>query len=276
MTDTRERKIDETVERLIAEQNDKTRNFIFCAHCEEHNVEYKLLRRHSTPIILQAILSEFKRSPLESIVPRDYVFRTILKPFIWTHGWSGDLEYVIRENNNRLWVNAIAFARKELVENKPQILIESKAVPENGFQLNTGAADHARRHLAKVEAQAVRAEKERAGGAPKPKWISDGPVVEDALYIMNDPKRPVSCKIGAGKGDCKAREEEARLTTDSEAKIVHVQPIGCGLAKRALDSALFRLGRTYQVKDGWVDCKWSMAVPVLEALGKDAQRLFPT
>ena len=90
---------------------------------------------------------------------------------------------------------------------------------------------------------------------------------------MFDPKRPDRCKIGAGNGDCTARQTEARRWTDGEAKLVHVEHIGSGYALKAEDFlARKQLGfKGHRVNGEWVHCKWSLAVPILEALGKQAR-----
>ena len=138
----------------------------------------------------------------------------------------------------------------------------------------TGAEHMVQKHLHEQEVQALRARHEQADGSPKKKWKRVETEVEDcnAIYIMLDPKRPDCCKIGAGNGNCKARETVAQLWTDGEAKLVHVEPIGSGLALRAETSARKKLERAgHRVNGEWVHCKWSLAVPVLEALGRQAR-----
>ena len=170
------------------------------------------------------------------------------------------------------WSNAVDWARVDLV--KDGLLMRATDVPGSGYQLVTGAEHMVQKHLREQEVQALRARDEQADGSPKKKRKRVEAEVEDcnAIYIMFDPKRPDRCKIGAGNGDCTARQTEARLWTDGEAKLVHVEHIGSGYARKAEDSARKQLGfKGHRVNGEWVHCKWSLAVPILQALGKQAR-----
>ena len=147
-------------------------------------------------------------------------------------------------------------------------------VPGGGYQLVTGAEHRVQKHLREQEVQILRALHEQADGSPRVKRKRVEAEVEDcnAIYIMFDPKRPNRCKIGAGNGDCIARRTVARLWTDGEAELVWVEHVGSGYAQKAEISARRQLElKGHRVKGEWVECKWSLAVPILQDLGNRAR-----
>jgi hypothetical protein len=170
------------------------------------------------------------------------------------------------------WSKSIDWARGDLVTDK--LLMSANEVPGSGYQLVTGAEHMAQEHLREQEVQTLRALHEQTDGSPRIKRKRVEAEVEDcnAIYIMFDPKRPDRCKIGAGNGDCTSRQTEARRWTDSEAKLVHVEHIGSGYALKAEVSARKQLElKGHRVNGEWVHCKWSLAVPILQALGNQAR-----
>lgn len=267
-SDNRQREIDELIERLMAEKHNRTSVEVITNNSEEWGHDLAVMRDHAEPIILTELM-EYR--PPGAIVPCDFMDRLILRTFLASHRWRLSLEVRLKGGNLR-WVNAVAFARKQLVE--LGLLMSADAVSGGDYQLVTGAEDMARKRLFQQEVQALRAQHEQADGSPKKKRKRVEAEVEDcnAIYIMFDPKRPDRCKIGAGNGDCTARQTEARRWTDGEAKLVHVEHIGSGYALKAENSARKQLGfKGHRVNGEWVHCKWSLAVLILQALGKQAR-----
>ena len=268
----RQREIEELIERLMAEKHNRTSAEVITNNSKEWDHDHAVMRYHAAPIIL----TELGCRPPGTMVPKDFMERHILRSFLASHPWRELLE--LRLNGGILkWANAVDWARGDLVKDK--FLMKAPDVPGSGYQLVTGAEHMVQEHLREQEVQALRARHELADKSPKKKRKRVGAEVEDcnAIYIMFDPKRPDRCKIGAGNGDCKARETEAKRWTDGEAKLVHVEHIGSGLAQKAETSARKQLELAgHRVNDEWVECKWSLAVPVLETLGRQARGQFAT
>jgi hypothetical protein len=265
----RQRAIEELIERLMAEKNNRTSVDVITNNSEEWDHDHAVMRNHAAPIIL----TELEYCPPGAIVPKNFMERHILRTFLASHTWRPSLE--LRLNGGILkWSNVVDWARGDLVNDG--LLMRATDVPGSGYQLVTGAQYMVQKHLREHEVQALRARDEQADGSPKKKRKRVEAEVEDcnAIYIMFDPKRPDRCKIGAGNGDCIARQTEARRWTDGEAKLVHVEHIGSGYALKAEDSARKQLGfKGHRVNGEWVHCKWSLAVPILQALGKQARDL---
>jgi hypothetical protein len=259
--------IDERVERLMRERHDGASLDVIAGHYEEYLHEFRLLTAHSKRVILLECLSN------GSIVKCNFMERKILTTFMDTHVWYPSLE-VRFEGGLIRWVNAIAHARKELVNEEK--LMKADKVPGHGFLLVTGAEEIARKTLHDQDMESIRTEKEtELNGAKKKRKRAEAEVEDpDAVYIIVDPKRPGCCKIGAGNGKCLARLSVARLWTNGEAELKHVEPVGSGKALRVEHSVRYELGKTYRVNGEWVDCKFSTAVPVLESWGKKARELY--
>jgi hypothetical protein len=153
--------------------------------------------------------------------------------------------------------------------------VKANDVPGGHYLLVAGAEEIARKKLQEESMHSARAEKERELTGPKKKRKRAEAEVDesDAVYIIIDPKRPRCCKIGAGNGKRLARLSEAKLWTNGEAELKHVEPVGSGKALRVESSVHYELGKIYPVNGEWVDCKYSTAVPVLEAWGKKAREL---
>jgi hypothetical protein len=259
----RQREIEELIERLMAEKHNRTSVEVITNNSEEWDHDLAVMRDHAVPIIL----TELENRPPGDIVSKDFMERLILKTFLDGHAWRPSLEVRFKGGNLK-WFNAVNWARGNLVQ--AGLLTRAPDVPDSGYQLVTGAEHMVQKHLHEQEVQALRARHEQADRSPKKKSKRVETEVEDcnAIYIMLDPKRLDRCKIGAGNGNCKARETEAQLWTDGEAKLVYVEHIGSGYAKKAENSARKRLERAgHRVNGEWVHCKWSLAVPVIEALG---------
>ncbi len=262
----RQSEIEELIERLMAEKHNRTSVEVITNNSEEWDHDIAVMRNHARRIILM----ELEYRPPGTIVPCDFMDRLILRTFLATHARRPSLEVRLKGGNLR-WVNGVAWARADLV--KDVLLMRADAVSGGDYQLVTGAKEMVQKHLRELEVQALRAQQEHADGSPKQKRKRIGADVEDpdTIYIMFDPKRPDRCKIGAGNGDCKARETEAKRWTNGEAKLVHVQHIGSGLALKAETSARKKLELAgHRVNDEWVECNWSVAKPILEALGQQA------
>jgi hypothetical protein len=263
----RQRAIEEVIERLMAEKHNRTSADVITNNSGEWDHDLALMRIHAEPIIL----TELEYRPPGAIVPCDFMDRLILRTFLASHAWRPSLEVRLKGGNLR-WVNGVAWARANLV--KDGLLMRADAVSGGDYQLVTGAEHMVQKRLREQEVQALRARDEQADGSPKKKRKRVEAEAEDcnAIYIMFDPKRPDRCKIGAGNGDCTARQTEARRWTDGEAKLVHVEHIGSGYALKAEDSARKQLGfKGHRVNGEWVHCQWSLAVPILQALGKQAR-----
>ncbi len=224
----RQREIEELIERLMAEKHNRTSVNVITNNSEEWDHDHAVMRDCAAPIIL----TELEYRPPGAIVPKDFMERHILRTFLASHAWRPSLE--LRLNGGILkWSNAVDWARVDL--GNDGLLMRATDVPGSGYQLVTGAEHMLQKHLREQEVQALRAHHEQADGSPKKKRKRAEAEVEDcnAIYIMFDPKRPDRCKIGAGNGDCKARETEAKRWTNGEAKLVHVQHIGSGRALAA-------------------------------------------
>lgn len=269
MTDNcdRQRAVEELIDRLMAEKHNRTSDDVITNNSEEWDHDRRVMRNHAARVIL----AEFEYRPPGTIVPKDFMERHILRAFLASHAWRPSLE--VRLNGGVLgWSKSIDWARGNLVTDK--LLMGATDVPGSGYQLMSGAEHMVQKYLREQEVQALGAFHEQADGLPKLKRKRVEAEVEDcnAIYIMFDPKRPDRCKIGAGNGDCTARQTVARLWTDSEAKLVHVEHIGSGYALKAEVSARKQLElKGYRVNGEWVHCKWPLAVPVLQALGKQAR-----
>lgn len=258
---------EELVQRLMAEKQNRTSVNVITNNSEEWDHDHAVMRNHAAPIILR----ELQDRPPGTIVPKDFMERRILRTFLDRYAWRSSLELRLNGGNVK-WFNAVNWARGDLVNDK--LLMRAPDVPDSGYQLVTGAEHMVQEHLHGQEVQLLRALHEQADASPKKKRKRVEAEVEDcnAIYIMFDPKRPDRCKIGAGNSDCTARQTEARRWTDGEAKLVHVEHIGSGLALKAEFSARKRLElEGHHVNGEWVHCKWSLAVPILQALGKQAR-----
>ena len=269
MTDNcdRQRVIEKLIDRLMAEKHNRTSVDVITNNSEEWDHDRRVMRNHATRVIL----AEFEYRAPGTIVAKDFMERHILRTFLASHAWRPSLE--VRLNGGVLgWSKSIDWARGNLVTDK--LLMSATDVPGSGYQLVSGAEHMVQKHLREQEVQALRAFHEPADGSPKLKRKRVEAEVEDcnAIYIMFDPKRPDRCKIGAGNGDCTARQTEARRWTDSEAKLVHVEHTGSGYALKAEVSARKQLElKGHRINGEWVHCKWSLAVPILQALGKQAR-----
>lgn len=263
----RQRAIEKLVDRLMAEKNGRTSVDVTANNSEEWDHDRRVMKNHATRVIL----AEFEYRPPGAVVPKDFMERHILRTFLASYAWRPSLE--VRLNGGVLgWSKSVDWARGDLVTDK--LLMSANDVPGSGYQLVSGAEQMVQEHLREQEVQTLRALYEQADGSPRLKRKRVEAEVEDcnAIYIMFDPKRPDRCKIGAGNGDCTARRTEARRWTDGDAKLVHVEHIGSGYARKAEDSARKQLGfKGHRVNGEWVHCKWSLAVPILEALGKQAR-----
>jgi hypothetical protein len=260
----RQREIEQLIDRLMAEKHNRSSVDVITNNSEEWDHDHRVMRNHAR----QVILAEFEYRPPSAIVPKDFMERHILRTFLASHTWRPSLELCLNGGNLK-WSNAVNWARMDLV--KDELLMRAPNVPGSGYQLVSGAEHMVQEHLREQEVQTLRALHEQADGSPKLKRKRVDAEVEDcnAIYIMFDPKRPDRCKIGAGNGDCTARQTEARRWTDSEAKLVHVEHIGSGYALKAEVSARKQLElKGHRVNGEWVHCKWSLAVPILQALGK--------
>jgi hypothetical protein len=259
---------EELIDRLTTEKRTRSNENVRTNNSEEWDHDHALMRHHAA----RAILMELgEHSPPGAIVEKDFMERQILRTFLANHAWRPSLGLRLNGGNVK-WANAVDWARKDLGDEK--LLMRATDVPGSGYQLLAGAEHLARNALHEQEVQALRNLHEQADYSRKIMRKRVETEVEDcnAIYIMFDPKRPDRCKIGAGNGDCKARETEARLWTDGEAKIVHVEHIGSGYARKAEESARKQLGfKGHRVNGEWVHCKWSFAKPILEALGRQAR-----
>jgi hypothetical protein len=262
-----QRAIEELIDRLMAEKHNRTSDDVITNNSKEWDHDRRVMRNHATRVIL----AEFEYRPPGTIVPKDFMERHILRTFLASHAWRPSLE--VRLNGGVLgWSKSIDWARANLVTDK--LLMRALHVPGSGYQLVSGADRMVQEHLREQEVQNLRALHEQADGSPRLKRKRVEAEVEDcnAIYIMFDPKRPDRCKIGAGNGDCTARQTEARRWTDSEAKLVHVEHIGSGYALKAEVFARKQLElKGYRVNGEWVHCKWPLAVPILRALGQQAR-----
>ena len=258
--------IDELIERLISERRDRTSLDVIAGRFEEYVHEFRLLSAHAKWIIVLECLSS------GPVVKHDDMERRILKTFTIDHGWYPSLE-VRFEGGSLRWVNAIAHARRQLVNET--ILMKEEDVGGHDYLLVAGAEEIARKKLQEQAVHAARVEKEKELNTPKTKRKRAEAEIDesDAVYIIVDPKRPGCCKIGAGSGKCLARLREAKLWTNGEAELKHVEPVGSGKALRVESSVRYELGKNYRVNGEWVDCKYSTALPVLEAWGKRAREL---
>jgi hypothetical protein len=242
MTDNvdRHRENEELIERLMAEKRTRSGVNVITNNSEEWDHDHAFMRHHAS----RAILAELaERQPLGAIVEKDWMERHILRTFLSAYPWRLSLEFRLNGGHVK-WPSAVDWARVDLCNDKVKLLMKARDVPGSGYQLVAGAEHLARKALHEQEVQALRALREQTDGSPKKTWKRVEAEVEDcnAIYIMFDPKRPDRCKIGAGNGDCKARQTEAQLWTDGEAKLVHVEPIGSGYARKAEDSARKTVG----------------------------------
>jgi hypothetical protein len=272
MTDhiDRQRENDELIERLMAEKRTRSSVNVITNNSVEWDDDHAFMRHRASRTILTE-LSE--RQPPGAVVEKDWMERHILRTFLSTYPWRPSLEFRLNGGHVK-WASAVDWARVDLCNDKVKLLMKARDVPGSGYQLVAGAEHLARKAMYEQEVQALRALHEQTDGSAKKTWKRVEAEVEDcnAIYIMFDPKRPDRCKIGAGNGNCIARQTEARLWTDGEAKLVHVEHVGSGLAKKAEDSARKQLGfKGHRVNGEWVYCKWSLAVPILQALGKQAR-----
>ena len=217
--------IDDRIERLVVERRDRTSSDVIAGHYDEYIHEKRLLTAHAERIIMEECLSN------GPIVDRDDMERKILRTFMSTQGWYPSLE-VRFEGGSIRWINAIAFARKYLVDEN--VLMKKNNVPGHDYMLVTGAEEIARKKLQEQIMRSIQREKEKDLNGPKKKLKRAEAEVSqsDAVYIIFDQKRPGCCKIGAGNGKCLGRLGEAKLWTNGEAELKHVEPVGSGMGQR--------------------------------------------
>lgn len=266
----RQRENEGLIERLMAEKRDRSSVNVITNNSEEWGHDHAFMRHHASRAILTELI---ERRPQGAIVEKEWMERQILRTFLASYAWRPSLGLRLN-NGNVKWANAVDFARKDLCEEKLKLLMRATEVPGSGYQLVAGAEHLARKALHDQEVQALRAQHEAADASPRKLRKRVEAEVEDsnAIYIILDPKRPDRCKIGKGNGDCKARQKEAQLWTDGEAKLVHVEHVGFEFAGKAEDFARKQLGlKGHRVNGEWVHCKWSDAVPILQTLGKQAR-----
>jgi hypothetical protein len=260
--------IDERIDRLMKERREKTSPNLLAGKYEEFDQVKGVLTAFAETFVIEECLSAGK------MVDRECMERKLLKKFMLTRGW--DLSLEVRLNNGHVrWAHSIAWARERLAHPEVRILVKADDVPGRHYLLVANAEEIARKKLQEENMQSVRAEKEKELNGPKKKRKRAEAEIDesDAVYIIFDSKRPGCCKIGAGNGKCLARHREAKLWTNGEAELKHVEPVGSGRALRVESSVRYELGKDYRVNGEWVDCKYSTAVPVLEAWGKRAREL---
>jgi len=162
MTDNSERQhtIEELIDRLMAEKNNRTSVDVITNNSEEWDHDRRVMRNHATRVIL----AEFEYRPLGAIVPKDFMERHILRTFSASYAWRPSLE--VRLNGGVLgWSKSIDWARGALVTDK--LLMSANEVPGSGYQLVTGAEHMAQEHLREQEVQTLRALHEQADGSTR-------------------------------------------------------------------------------------------------------------
>ena len=165
------------------------------------------------------------------------------------------------------WSNAVDWARVDLV--KDGLLMRATDVPGSGYQLVTGAEHMVQKHLREQEVQALRARDEQADGSPKKKRKRVEAEVEDcnAIYIMFDRSGPTAARserVTATAQRAKLRRDLDGRRSQTRSRRAH----RIGLCPEGRDLARKQLGfKGHRVNGEWVHCKWSLAVPILQALG---------
>ena len=255
--------IEELVERLIREHDDRTSPDLIAGDHQDYRRAKGLLTACAEKVIIQeCFLAEGKS------IKQDYMNRRILHSFILQYGWDYSLE--VRHNGGTLvWVNAIAWGRAHLADPVETILVPADEVEGGQYLLVRDADERARKKLRERDMLSLRVEKEGMISGQKKTRLRSASEVEDldAVYIIVDPKRPGSCKVGAGNGNCNDRLVAAKLWTNYEAQLMHVEPVGPGMGLKVEKQVHRELDKDFLVNGEWVQCNFSVAKAVVESLG---------
>lgn len=250
--------IDERIERLRTERYQRTSS-LFYGRKEDFMDVWRQLSFHAET----TILNECSKANKER-VNLDYMEWVILKTYMEYFGWHPYFERRFSRRGQIRWVNAIAWARERLVTS--EFLMDKDKVPNGDYLLVVDAEKAEQRRLRQQKTLIELSMKDKSLNVEisKRKRIEFEVRDPDAVYIIVDPRHPNCCKIGAGNGDCRARERVAKLWTNEAAELMLAEPVGAGRGFRIEWEARGELQRKFGGRGEWVECNYLNAIPILK------------